>query len=42
MNVKTLKIEDSMINYRNLDSLTKSDFAQQIVSLKLPRNNLGD
>lgn len=42
VNVRTLKIEDSMITQRNLDCLTQSDFAQQIVSLKLPRNNLGD
>jgi Leucine-rich repeat (LRR) protein len=31
-----------MLIPRNLDSLSKSDFAQQIVALKLPRNNLGD
>jgi len=31
-----------MLNFRNLNSLTKSNFAQQITKLKLPRNNLGD
>ena len=41
-NIKTLLIEDSMLNYRNLDSITRTQFAQKIVALKLPRNNLGD
>ena len=41
-NIKTLLIEDSMLNYRNLDSITRTQFAQKIVALKLPRNNIGD
>lgn len=41
-NIKTLQIEDSMLNQRNLDNITRTNFAQQIVSLKLPRNNLSD
>ena len=31
-----------MLNYRNLDSITRTQFAQKIVALKLPRNNIGD
>lgn len=41
-NIKTFVSEDAMINQRNLEALTKSDFLQNIMYLRLPRNNLGN
>lgn len=41
-NIKTFVAEDSMLNQKNLDCLTKSNFLQNVINLKLPRNNLGN
>lgn len=41
-NIRTLLIEDSMLNVRNLHSILRTQFAQKIIALKLPRNTLGD
>ena len=41
-NIRTLIIEDSMLNVHNLHCLLRTQFAQRITVLKLPRNNLGD
>ena len=41
-NIRTLIIEDSMLNERNLNCILRTQFAQKITTLKLPRNNMGD
>lgn len=41
-NVKTFICEDAMLRTKHLDSLTKSDFLQNIMYLKLPKNNLSN
>lgn len=41
-NVLTFIAEDSMLKIRNLEAISKSDFLQNVVNLKLPRNNLGN
>jgi hypothetical protein len=40
--VKTFVSEDAMLKQRNLEALTKSDFLQNVMYLKLPRNNLAN
>ena len=41
-NIKTMLVEDSILNSYNLESLTRTQLVQNITQLKLPRNNLGD
>ncbi len=41
-NIKTFMVEDAMLKQRNLEALTKTDFLQNIIVLKLPRNSMGN
>jgi hypothetical protein len=38
--INVFNIEDAIISEKNLDSLFKSNLLQNIIYLKLPRNNL--
>ena len=40
--IRVLQVEDGNLNQRNLVSMTNSCLVANIVSLKMPRNNLGD
>lgn len=41
-NVKTFLCEDAELKQKNLDFLIKSDFLQNLMYLKLPKNTLGN